>query len=364
MSLYLARELEHLNACRLFLRVLMLSDLVSPAGTKIKTRALTGTSRNDSSLEWPRQGRLSAHAWTLWQAFLKKCFSPRSQRSHHLTKPLILEQRLGSCLLTLRHSRLTHGYDPALRKLYSRQGHGTYVSQKRHLHHRPIFEEQSYPDTIPSLALPVEVWDHGLLELRAEPQLLAEPAEPFPTSFMQFLSQLPYHKQRVMGRISLSLDEGEKLADALWRGNLDVNFVSNGSVRAERAGHAWVVICDAVGTRVDGAGPCDANPDTVDSFRAEYMGLLAMGYFFRALRTYYNVPNHMRSTLRCDNKTALKRATDRSLVYGANLCMRAEFDLEWELKLVEENLGLKFDFAHVKGHMDNDNVYENILRPV
>lgn len=83
-----------------------------------------------------------------------------------------------------------------------------------------------------------------------------------------------------MGWISLPLNECKVLAEALGQGNLKVHFVSDGLVKARQAGHVWEVACNAADTQVDGAGPCDINPDTADSFRAKYASLLAMGYFF------------------------------------------------------------------------------------
>lgn len=130
------------------------------------------------------------------------------------------------------------------------------------------------------MAVPAEVMDHGMLELMVVPEARSVDEVAEPASFFDFLRQLPYHEQRVMGRISLPLDECEGLAELLREGTAEVYFVSDGLVRARRAGHAWMVVCDAVGMRANGAGLCDGNPDTVDSFWAEYTGLLAMAYFF------------------------------------------------------------------------------------
>lgn len=108
-----------------------------------------------------------------------------------------------------------HSYDPTTRKLYIKTDDGSYESRERHLHHCPIFKERSKPEALPPSALPAEVWDHGLPELMTEPRLLEVNAEPEPTLFVQYLSQLPYHEQQLMGKISLFMDKGELLAEAL-----------------------------------------------------------------------------------------------------------------------------------------------------
>lgn len=54
-----------------------------------------------------------------------------------------------------------------------------------------------------------------------------------------------------------------------------------------------------------------------------------------------------------------RRAADRRDVYGANRCMQTEFDLESKLKWVEDSLELTFDFTHVKGHMNDDEEYDD-----
>lgn len=90
-------------------------------------------------------------------------------------------------------------------------------------------------------ALPADVSESGQYKLRNVLHARVSPA-PAPTqTFKDYLSSLPYHQQCMMGRIRLPFDDGKGLADKLREGTLRVMFVSDGSVRAGRAAHLWVI---------------------------------------------------------------------------------------------------------------------------
>eukprot|EP00957_Ditylum_brightwellii_P090518 6892928-Ditylum_brightwellii.AAC.1 len=55
--------LERLNAVRLYLGALTLSDIVTDNGKSIMDWALTGRTRAKTMLPWPNQNKLSAACW-------------------------------------------------------------------------------------------------------------------------------------------------------------------------------------------------------------------------------------------------------------------------------------------------------------
>jgi hypothetical protein len=62
------KEITLLNMCRLYLKVITLSDITSADGTYILPEAKCGSpiQGRSSNLEWPEQGRPPKRAWSLW----------------------------------------------------------------------------------------------------------------------------------------------------------------------------------------------------------------------------------------------------------------------------------------------------------
>ena len=75
---YRKKDLEKLNACREYLRVICLSDIVSMDGKKLEKWAWEGTIndwRSTAKMAWPRRPpKLPNDWWLLWRAALEKCF--------------------------------------------------------------------------------------------------------------------------------------------------------------------------------------------------------------------------------------------------------------------------------------------------
>jgi hypothetical protein len=62
------KELRQLNACRLYLQAIFLSDVIDGGGTRILPEAKVGEPipHRTSTLDWPIQGKPSSHEWSLW----------------------------------------------------------------------------------------------------------------------------------------------------------------------------------------------------------------------------------------------------------------------------------------------------------
>jgi hypothetical protein len=65
-------DLTLLNTCRLYLKVITLSDITSAGGTYILQKAKSGTPIQGltSNLDWPNQGKPTYRSWMLWRQLL------------------------------------------------------------------------------------------------------------------------------------------------------------------------------------------------------------------------------------------------------------------------------------------------------
>jgi hypothetical protein len=86
-------KLKQFNACRLYLKVLRLSDITTADGLTIQPAAWTGNGTLDSFSNWlwPRQTRPPDTCWATWKTLLRKIFL-RSKHGRitdfHLSNPL------------------------------------------------------------------------------------------------------------------------------------------------------------------------------------------------------------------------------------------------------------------------------------
>jgi hypothetical protein len=88
------KELLAINKCRIYLRVLTLSDITSGNGKYITNDAFIGRRRlrqSHHSYQWPNWEQPSYKEWKVWRKAIQSVFSPRWHRK--------LKQPLGSWLI-------------------------------------------------------------------------------------------------------------------------------------------------------------------------------------------------------------------------------------------------------------------------
>ena len=83
-------ELMTINRCRLYLRVLFLSDITDGAEKNVTSKAMNGIddSFRKSRWIWPLQIRPTAPEWKIWQKGIGILATGREQRSRTLSSPL------------------------------------------------------------------------------------------------------------------------------------------------------------------------------------------------------------------------------------------------------------------------------------
>jgi hypothetical protein len=68
------RQLEHVNQCRKWLRVVTIAELASLCGKFISPERLNGEWRATSTLNWPRQPRPTKEMWDVFRRVIKRAF--------------------------------------------------------------------------------------------------------------------------------------------------------------------------------------------------------------------------------------------------------------------------------------------------
>ena len=98
------KQLIHLNACRLYLNILHLSNVVKPDGISVNHNVLIGIKPvyPISKLKWLKQRNPSVKAWKLWNTIVKGLFNIQD----NLT--LAPFSRLGEWLYPVSQRNMTH----------------------------------------------------------------------------------------------------------------------------------------------------------------------------------------------------------------------------------------------------------------
>ena len=85
---YTGEELRLLNICRLWHKVLRLSELVTGDGKFIRAEArLPGPAIGRNDFHWPEEHKPSPRCWKLWNQALDKCFVDPLSRNKQLASP-------------------------------------------------------------------------------------------------------------------------------------------------------------------------------------------------------------------------------------------------------------------------------------
>ena len=98
------KQLIQINACRLYLNIIHLSDIVNPNGKTINNNYLIGCKPTypSSKLTWPHQKYPSVKAWKLWNTTLRQVFNIQDNL---MLKPF---SRLGEWLAPESQRNMTH----------------------------------------------------------------------------------------------------------------------------------------------------------------------------------------------------------------------------------------------------------------
>ena len=108
-------QLIQLNACRLYLNIIHLSDILNSDGKTINNNSLKGCKPNypSSKLKWLHQQYPSVRAWKLWNTTIRKVFNIQDN--------LTLEpfSRLGEWLTIASQGNINHqwNYSPSRQEL-------------------------------------------------------------------------------------------------------------------------------------------------------------------------------------------------------------------------------------------------------
>ena len=348
--------LRRLNYCRLYLNVLLMSDIASPCGNEIDPTMYTGVSDDMSS--WSDHHSVNQQcpnekAWKEWRKFLNLVTTTQASR--------LLTQPLGEWLVPANQLRRQWPflYDSDSDTLFHQNFLG--ISAHRRLRHDFDKDSDVLDPLIPHSAVPATVQPRPSTWTlkRWIPQYTTPTQGPFGT-FYASRHVLPPWEYMLLKHLTLEVPELE-----LWTTlcTQSCHIASDGSAPHNKGSYAWI-ICDGNGMRLACcAGPVQGH--RISSYRAESYGLLSALGFLVNIRDFYTFKNThdknlMVHMVRCDNEGIVTKINSMQCYRDVfpNATMSSEWDVIAKIRASILQLGTSSpQLEHVLGHQDKDTPY-------
>ena len=339
-------ELCLVNACRLYLGVTLMSDIVTADGRYLSLFAVDCSQDTNSRAKGllPYQTNPSRKAWVLWKRLMLTFTAPGSLK--RLLNPL------GAWLVTGYNTyRHWNEYlDPSTYSLYVQ------VEDRfeRFTYQRPyFFPTTSLVSMLPSQCLPAQSVHHnGRRTLLPVSPAMITPPVANSLNLSSHTSELDdWESQLLTGHdILCSL---EILHQELFHTNLQLLLCSDGSA-AQFRGTFGCVGCSLQGVRLFRlSGPAPGY--RTSSFRSESYGCLSILRFLFRLFEFYAQPLPEAVTVYTDSKSLIQTIHKRlewsyDFTYST---MNPDWDIQQAISSTVRQFPQIPAFLHVKGHQDN-----------
>jgi ribonuclease HI len=376
-----AGEMSKLNACRMYLRVVRLSDIVYGDGKHIIKEATTGDDRFEhyyrSTDKWPRQSRPPTQWWKVWRTALQKAFS-KDGKGYKLRYPLGAwnshsQPEEWTCVAVT---------SPDI-KVFKRCQDGRYKVLKRHTASRrnrthvvhEVFENAEYVDTLPRDAIPVTLSPRrrskriNLVSMRTID--LQDETPEVPTTFREFVMQTGKNSPHIASMLrhcDMSEKTALRVADLIKEHGF-VECASDGGASKMGKGTFGFVVANHSLQEIIAKGKGRTPGRTkASSTRAELSGILAVLMYVLMIRKYYKLfSTRLHIEIWCDSKAAIDRtrsiSTDmKEARFGTTWRCRQDYDLEAAIRRTMRKLAgstrtsttrnTTFNIYWVEGHAE------------
>jgi hypothetical protein len=358
------KKIKRINYYRLYLNVVLVSDMTDASGTAIHPAYYTGDmdSLPTSTEHLPVvQTQPGDKALKAWQEALKLLCNPRTKKLH---------QPLGKWITPLEDRRRTwtHYYCPPTDTIYQSTGSGYSMHQKltSTYDQDPVHETQDLPDE----AVPVDLRERpGVWDIVGYKQQLL-PTRINPTTIHGTIATLDSWEKYLLDNLEWDKDFD---GTTVWQhlSSSSCTLVSDGSAQDCQGSFGWI-ISTASGTRLArGWGPVFGAK--VNSYRAEGYGILAGLRFLVWMQKLYSTPAQPKLAKHnqyCDNKSMVE-VCNKYQAYPTvypNATLGSEWDVIAQIKATYSELQDELDqelptLTHVKGHQDEKIPYEDLPLP-
>ena len=331
-------ELREINKCRMFLKVVLLSDICTGDGKFVTKSSWHGNIDDTRKMiyQWPYQGPLPYSYWTTWQKALRKLCGPS----------LLLNQPLGKWFSI--HAR-TYLYDEISDRIYTQGPFGVHFYPR--MIGRPSrtsvtrFGHKQACAALPSTACPATVEFHrSFLHLTG----WASVVPTIPSQAYDFLGYLR-HKMPVSATWAFQhcsyIGHFDSFTARCRSTFVDFIAVSDGSYKDLHGTASWRISIRATSDTIVVPGP----PQSQSAYRSELTGLYGICLTLWGLQQYFAC--EVSVEIGCDGLSAIQSCQDTSDTYNPNA---AHFDLISATRFLIRQIQSYVTWRHIKGHQDDN----------
>ena len=355
-------QLRLLNNCRLYLQVILLSDITTADGRHILPSVIQGSraAYRTSTLYWPRQETPSDLAWATWSLALGYISTNRK-----------LNTSLGTWL-KIPHQKWEWFTDTSSGTVYLQEQNDSWIAynpvesptqsnrttRQTKIRYNKTSSHLSVPNT--QTVVPTTVYidkryphyfhtDHSNNALPVTtPQLPSKNVWNLPTTEHAFVDT-PEFYQRIIGlEPPIGRELGVKIATGIELETLITCSDGSFNPQTKKGSHGWVLSDVDKSIMAQGSGPADGHPDLMSSYRAELGGLIAILYTIYRICQYQQVTSG-KFKYHCDNKGVITNVFSHKPTTITQF-LQADYDLVQIAKTLVTLIPATIVAEWVKGH--------------
>jgi hypothetical protein len=352
---YQGADLRMLNECRMFLKTVCLSELVTADGERIDEWAWKGTKKEQSlnQYQWPRiQTRLSNGHWALWRQGLQRCFlqNPSEDRK--------LRTRVGKIKLSLR-PQWRWFYSEQEARLFHREGgrwavYSKTPSRVRRLRSLKFIKQFQFVDALPAESQPASV-QRAPKRMRitglggfADPI----PTPDHPTTIDDALLTRPTGDRWAVDVLDNN-DNGRSVARAILKGT--ARAISDGSFKDQLGTSSTVIYGDDEINRMISVNAVPGHIQEQSAYRSELAGIEGALAILESVCQVHDI-QHGAVTIGLDGEQALIEASGDWPLNPS----RADFDMLTDIRAKIKRLPITVQWRWIKGHQDDEVSYDDL----
>ena len=365
------KQIAAINRCRIYLQALTLSDIANGTGSFVTKMAYEGIKdqHRKSKWIWPNQAKPQKKDWRLWKDAIEMIWTQTGTRR--------IRNELGDWIEE-PHQHYNWNYSPSQDKLYwipspdlpyerpmmenetvlRRTFKYEYTRTHRRIREATIFHDPRIvlhqPDDLE--ATTVEERRGDVVQYSgSRPQL--KPDENDFNTFDEYIDSLPDDTKRLLEHTQFP-DNGLSIAHAIRTGT--ALAVTDGSYNEElnSGAAAWIIVGSDDSIKCEGRIGQYHTSETMDSYRAESLGVLAVITATEHICRYHRIKSGG-LTVACDNDASLEKGIDNTKRMKTT---NKYFDIFWSIDERKHRIPVTLTSKKVKGHQDKKKSKRNLTR--
>jgi hypothetical protein len=345
-------EIEKINRCRIFLKVVLTSDVSSADGKSIQPPAFAclASAQLRSPTQWPIQPRPGPGHRKTWSKFLQSLCKPNS---HNLQTPL------GPWIRSISKQQWLAFYDSSNDQIITCidlvwKTYKQYSTQRRYW--TCINPSEPFSgDTHGLIPLDIVLAHRSLIRVSIPSQMsIITPLIPIHTTWFMYLASLPQWEQDLLKSIQRGSSQ-TSFRTRLRADHTSIHIVSDGSFLNGNGTFGWI-IASSDEILFSNSGHI-AHPSS-SPFRSECFGILSWLVFIKHYMIYFQVPSSWCTmTPYCDNLSTIPYMSTEPLPWRLAKPLRPHYDVTNEIRqlfrLLQHSCPNLQPGRHVKGHQDS-----------